>query len=59
MWAENRMQREKNISLAPLDFEEALEGLLKTEPPPEKKEAKEKAPPKGRRSRKRDCSIKG
>jgi hypothetical protein len=46
-------RRDKKISLAPLDFEEALRGLLQTEPPPEKKAAKEKARPKGGRPRKK------
>jgi hypothetical protein len=37
----------KRISLHPLSFEEALKGLLQTEPPP--KEQKEKPAPKRRK----------
>ncbi len=47
---------DKRISLAPLEFEEALEALLKTGPHPKVDEpapveGNEKAPPKGRRKR--------
>jgi hypothetical protein len=38
----------KKLSLKPLEFEEALEGLLRTPPP------KKKAPPKERRRRTKD-----
>ncbi|HLX57945.1 MAG TPA: hypothetical protein VKR83_13055 [Ktedonobacteraceae bacterium] len=41
-------KQDKKLSLHPLEFEEALKGLLATEPPP--KEKKDKPVPK-RRSR--------
>lgn len=43
---------EKKISLAPLSFEEALEGLLQVAPPP-KDEPPERKPPKEPPRRKR------
>jgi hypothetical protein len=51
---ERPKRTDKRLSLAPLDFEEALKGLLQTAPPPEKKVAKAKAATKGRRPRKKD-----
>ena len=52
-------RRDKKISLAPLDFEEALEGLLQTDPPPKGRKAadKEKAAPKERRPRRKDQGL--
>jgi hypothetical protein len=41
-------KNDKKLSLAPLDFEEALKGLLATEPPPKEKKDK---PATKRRSR--------
>ncbi len=47
--------RAKGLSLRPLEFEEALNGLLQTEPPPDKKRA---APPQKRPSRGKSRSSK-
>lgn len=46
--------REKPVSLAPLDFEEVIDGLLKIAPPrekpqPQKRSAAEKSTPAARR----------
>jgi hypothetical protein len=38
------------LSLKPLQFEEALEGLLRTEPPPKKAPPKERPPRKKRQA---------
>lgn len=50
MMRAGKKQRDKKITLAPLDFEEALSDLLKTGPHPKDKPDNEKAPPKGHRS---------
>jgi hypothetical protein len=44
-------KNDKKLSLAPLDFEEALKGLLATEPPPKEKKDK---PATKRRTRNTD-----
>lgn len=53
------LKSDKRVSLAPLDFEQALGGLLRAGPhpkddEPEQVEDTEKAPPKRRRSIKND-----
>ena len=48
---EQKKTNDKKISLAPLNFEEALKGLLATEPPQKEKKGK---PATKRRSRKTD-----
>lgn len=50
------LKSDKRVSLAPLDFEQALKGLMAAGPhppgdEPESVEDKEKAPPKGRRKK--------
>ena len=47
--SEQKKTNDKILSLAPLSFEDALKGLLATEPPP--KEKQEKKTPAKRRSR--------
>lgn len=50
---------DKRLSLAPLNFDEALEGLLQAGPhPQETQDTKEPAPPKVRRPRKVDRAPK-
>jgi hypothetical protein len=39
------MPEEKPVSLAPLDVEKALKGLLEAKPPREEPKRKKKAPP--------------
>jgi hypothetical protein len=44
---EQKKKTDKKLSLVPLNFEDALKGLLATEPPP--KEKKDKPAPKQRK----------
>lgn len=40
-----RQRTDKRLTLTPLEFEKALEGLLQTKPPPEKRKTSQKERP--------------